>query len=86
MAMLHQQIMKLKMSYFGHVISGEGLKSDVMLGMGEGKRKARRPRRRWIDELREQAGMTLLQMKETARSRIGWRKVGRTSPKVDPPT
>ena len=50
MATLHQQIMQQKTSYFGHVLRGDGLENDIMLGMVEGKRKAGRPRRRWIDE------------------------------------
>jgi len=83
---LHQKVLQQKLSFFGHVVRSEGLERDVMLGMGEGRRGAGRPRRRWIDELREQTRLNTQQLHDAARDRIGWRRMVITSPKVDNPT
>ena len=36
---LEEMICKQKLTYFGHVMRGEGLEKSVMLGMGGGSRK-----------------------------------------------
>ena len=56
---LENIILNRKLSYFGHVIRGQGLESTVMLGMGNGQRNRGRPRKRWIDEVRESTGLGL---------------------------
>jgi len=70
---LEQMINKQKLSYFGHVMRGNGLEKTVMLGMGEGKRSRGRPRRRWIDEVIEATDLSLPELKEAVWDRRGWR-------------
>jgi len=43
-------ILKQKLSYFGHVMRGNGLEKSIMLGMESGARGRGRPRRlmRWM--------------------------------------
>jgi len=40
---LEAKVLKLKLSYFGHVIRADGLEKDFMLGMGNGTRSRGRP-------------------------------------------
>ena len=53
----------------------DGLEKTIMMGMGEGKRNRGRPRRRWLDEVVQTTGMSLQQLKEAVRDRVGWRGV-----------
>jgi len=56
---LQTRITKLKLSYFSHVLRGEGLKKSIMLGMGNTCRWRGRPRKLWLDEKREITGLNL---------------------------
>jgi len=47
----------------------------VMLGKGGGSRSKGRPRRRWLDEVVEVAGLSLQHLKEAARDINGWREL-----------
>jgi len=49
--MLENMRLRRRLAYFGHVVRGEGLDKEVMLGMGGGSRLRRLPRRRWLDEV-----------------------------------
>jgi len=67
--MLENLRLRRKLAYFGHVVRGEGLEKAVMLGMGGGSRSRGCPRRRWLDEVVEVAGLPLQHLKEAARDR-----------------
>jgi len=64
-----------KLAYFGHVVWGEGQEKAVMLGMGGGSRSRGHPKRRWLDEVVEVAGLSLQHLKEAAKDRNGWREL-----------
>lgn len=51
---------KLKLSYFGHIVRREGpLEKTIILEKIEGGRKrGRRPRRSWVDSIKEAVGMS----------------------------
>ena len=66
---LESKILKLKLSYFGHIIPCEGLEKAMMLGIGNSRRSRNRPSRRWINEVTKSTGLTLQQLKEAARNR-----------------
>jgi len=53
----------------------EGLEKAFMLGIGGGSRSRGLPRRRWLDEVVEVAGLSLEHLKEAARDRNGWREL-----------
>ena len=72
--MLLNAITKQKLTYFGHVMRAEGLEKSVMMGMGDGQRNRGRPRKRWLDEVKEVTGQTLQELKEAVLDRDGWRK------------
>ena len=73
--MLELKVLRIKLSYFGHVVRGDGLEKAVMLGMGNGSRSRGRPRRRWLDELLEITGLRLQALIEAAGERDGWRRL-----------
>ena len=68
-------MLKHKLTYFGHVVRGNGLEKSIMLGMGEGGRGRGRPRRRWMDEVTESTGMKIWEAQEAAGDRYGWRRL-----------
>ena len=51
--MLQQTAIRRKLGFFGHVMRSDGLEREMMLACGEGRRRRRRPRRRWMDEMHE---------------------------------
>jgi len=60
--MLEYKIRSLKVSYFGHVARRHSLEHTVMLRIGGGGSKRRRPRSRWMDEIATDTGMNVYQM------------------------
>ena len=46
----------MKLIFFIHVMRSTSLAKEIMLGMGNGKRKKGRPRIRWVDEVKEALG------------------------------
>jgi len=62
-----------KLTFFGHVMRSTSLEKDIMLGIGNGKRKKGRPRIRWVDEVKEALGLSLQALKEAVWDR--WRKM-----------
>ena len=72
---LEIKALKMKLSYFGHVVRSEGLEKTVMLGMGGGSRGRGRPRRRWMDEICEVTNLNLSRLMIVAREIDGWREL-----------
>jgi len=66
---LKAKVLRLNLSYFGHVIWADRLEKDFMLGMGNGTRSRARPRRRWLDEICESTNLDLRQLITIARNR-----------------
>jgi len=66
---LEAKVLKLKLSYFGHVIWPDWLEKDFMLGMGNGTRSRGRPRRRWLNEIREATNLDVRKLFTIARNR-----------------
>ena len=72
-ATLYDRIAGQKLAYCGHIMRSDGLEKSIMLGMGAGQRKRGRPRRRWMDEVKDITGKSLQELKEMARDRDMWR-------------
>ncbi|KAG1714702.1 Lipase maturation factor 2 [Nymphon striatum] len=49
-------VVKMKLSYFGHVVRANGLEKSLMLGKMEGHRSRGRPRTRWMDGVLKATG------------------------------
>ena len=54
------KIMTLKMGYFGHILRGSRIPLTLKIkeGMMDGKRRRRRQKKQWLDNIREWSGMT----------------------------
>ena len=61
------------LSYFGHVVRGERLERDVMLGMGNSGHSRTSPKIKWIDGILASTELSLAQSIEMTRSRDVWR-------------
>jgi len=72
---LDARALKLKLSCFGHVIRADGWEKDFMFGMGNETRSRGRPRRRWLDKIREATNLDLRKL--IARNRENWRELVR---------
>ena len=46
---LEAMALKLKLSYFGHIMRANGMEKSIMLGKIEGTRRRDRQRTRWED-------------------------------------
>lgn len=63
-------MMKLKLSYFGHIMQRQALlEKDIMLGMVGGKRHRERQKKRWIDTIKEGTKSTLAQLNNVVHNR-----------------
>jgi hypothetical protein len=71
---LEATILRLKLRYFGHVMSAKGsLERDIMLGQVAGYRRQGKPRMRWLDSIKEATGLRLEVLKETVQDTKKWR-------------
>ena len=52
-------MLKLKLQYFGHLITANSLESFLMLGKIEGRRRRGRQRMRWLDGITDAKDMNL---------------------------
>ena len=60
---LEASMVKLKLSYFGHIMRRQdSLEKEIMLGMVGGKRRRGRQRKRWLDTIKEDTCLTLTQL------------------------
>ena len=50
----------------------------MMLAHGDGRRRRGRPRRKWMDEIREVTGMKLAELRDVTTERKKWRRLVKT--------
>ena len=50
-----------KITYFGHITRHDSLQKTILTGKMEGRRGRGRPRRQWMDDIKEWTGKTMLQ-------------------------
>ena len=70
---LDARILKLKMSYFGHVMRRNGMEKDIMLGKVGGRRRRGRQRMRCMEGILTETGNGLKELRELVESRHEWR-------------
>ena len=76
------EIVKLKLSFFGHIIRSDGLEKTIMLGMTEGARRRGRPRRRWLDDIQDETELSIEKLIRTAEDRRKWKSLSITVTRI----
>ncbi|KAI8507539.1 hypothetical protein Bbelb_149190 [Branchiostoma belcheri] len=76
-SLLHM-IRRRKLQYFGHVSRAQNISTHILQGRICGSRSRGRPRRRWVDDIRDWTGRSLADCTQMAKDRDGWRKLDKT--------
>jgi exonuclease III len=73
---LEASMVKLKLSYFGHIMRRQdSLEKEIMLGMVGGKRRRGRQKERWTDTIKEDTNLTITQLNTMVHNRNKWRSL-----------
>jgi hypothetical protein len=68
------KIIKLRLTYFGHVMRSDSMEKAMMLGMVSGTRRRGRQRTRWLDNIKTDTGLTMERLKEQVHDKMAWRE------------
>ena len=66
-----------KLSYFGHIVRHESIQKTVLEGRMEGSRGRGRPRRQWVDDIKDWSGKQPRECTRLAQDRKAWRRMAR---------
>ena len=73
---LEELVLKLELQYFGHLMQrADSLEKTLMLRKIEGKRRRRRERIRWLDDITDSMEISLSKLREMVKDRKAWHAV-----------
>jgi len=78
------EVKRRNLQYFGHVVRADNLCTYVLHGIGAGKRRRGRPRRRWTDDIKQWIGISVAEYVQHAKDRSAWRALVSVSVTSDP--
>ena len=78
-------IRKRKLQYFGHVIRAQNISTHILEGRVDGARGRGRPKRRWMDDVKDWTGETCAACTAAARDRRLWRTMAHAASIIPDP-
>jgi len=61
------EVRRQKLKYFGHIVRAQNLATSILHGRVGGMRGRGRPRRRWMDDIKEWTGLSAVECVKSAR-------------------
>ena len=77
-------VKKRKLQYFGHITRAQNLSTHLLDGRLHGQRPRGRPKRRWLDDVKEWTSRSIVACTAAARDRRAWRRMVHTAVIPDP--
>ena len=69
-------IRKRQLGFLGHILRSDGMESNCLMGMVEGRRARGRQRMKWTDRIKELVGCERMgEVKRLAEDRSAWRAI-----------
>ena len=66
-------MLKLKLQYFSHLMgTTDSLENNLIPGKTEGKRRSRRQKIRWLDNITDSVNMNLSKLREIVKYKEAW--------------
>ena len=81
-----QSIRRRKLKWYGHKIRHDNLSKTILQGMVEGSRKCDRPKRKWIDDIKEWSKLIQSDLMVKPHDRNEWRRHCITASSLISPT
>ena len=81
-----QSIRRRKLKWYGHTIRHDNLSKTILQGMVEGNRKCSRPKRKWIDDIKEWSKLNQSDLMVKPHDRNEWQRHCLTASSLISPT